>query len=212
MSDRFRFTIVMRPVEYFDRRTFWEYVIRMWQNGIVVGEEESPRRIAQVRFHAMEYAKRRIDELKTHKLFAILITKKHIEDGQARCGSNCAIAQALWHNQERMGLLRGDWDFCVVPYAAWVDADGITLGKRYGPEPEKAIPLRLWPEIVTPHNHGSYRMTLQEWAQDWDDWAESRYMSLADWREERGYTDGERPYRPSPCSFVLDLDAFTLTV
>jgi hypothetical protein len=41
-----------------------------------------------------------------------------------------------------------------------------------------------------------------------DDWYDSKYMSLKEWRERHGHQDGERPYRPGPTSFVLDLDAF----
>jgi hypothetical protein len=53
-----------------------------------------------------------------------------------------------------------------------------------------------------------YSESMVDWAMRWDEWAESRNMDLGDWREHHGYDDGERPCKPGPISFVLDLAAF----
>lgn len=206
MSDKITFSVQTPRYTYGDRKKFYQFRILMRCGGKVVGKEDGERRLHRERKTAVLAARQRIDVLKTRRLFAIEVTKKHIEDGEERNCDTCAVSQALWHNQNRMGLSRGDWNFRVEPYGAWVDFHGIVLRPKYHSGPETA--LGDLPDLVTSYRDGVYFESMMEWTMSWDDWAESRYMKIADWREMHGYEDGERPYRPSPCSFVLDLDAF----
>lgn len=209
MSDNLRFEIRTRTVTY--ERKFVEYDIRMLDLRGIVGFESGPSRETESRADAIKAARARIRVLKTHRLFAVRVTDKHIKDGEARNCFSCAISQALWHNQERMELSKYEYGFRVVPYACMVEADGLVLQQKYGDQGDLHIPEDELPDMVfegkgykrwrTPHE------SMVEWAMMFDDWGDSRYMSLSEWREERGYDDGERPYRPSPVSFVLDLDA-----
>jgi len=211
MSDNLRFEIRTRTVTYCDERKFVEYEILMCDLRGIVGFESGPRRETISRSDAIKAARARIRVLKAHRLFAIRITKKHIKDGEARNCFTCAISQALWHNQERMGLSKYEHSFRVVPYACMTEADGLVLQYKYGDKDDLHIPDDQLPDIVfegtgykrwrTPHEG------MIEWAMTFDDYGDSRYMSLSEWREDRGYDDGERPYPPSPGSFVLDLDA-----
>lgn len=99
----------------------------------------------------------------------------------------------------------------VSPYGAFGSARGLVLRSRED-DTEKNIPPGKLPLIVTSWIRsgvsGSYDDTMMEWAMMWDEWAESRHVSLAEWREYNGRDKDERPCRPSPCSFVLDLEAF----
>lgn len=210
MSDRLRFEIRTRTVEYGDKRKFVEYQILMFDLRGVVGLESGPSRETVDRADAIKAARTRIRTLKTHRLFAVRVTKKHIEDGEARNCSTCAISQALWHNQERMGLSKYEYSFRVAPYACMVEADGLVLNPKYGADGAVHIPEDQLPDMVLEGRGYKGRIpneSMVEWAMSFDEWGDSRYMSLSEWREERGYDDGERPYRPSPASFVLDLDA-----
>lgn len=209
-TDNLRFEIRTRTAVYGDKRKFVEYEILMLDLRGVVGFESGPSRETVNRAGAIKAARARIRILKTHRLFAVRVTKKHIDDGEARDCFNCAISQALWHNQERMGLSRYEYNFRVVPYACMVEADGLVLAPKYGDRDELHIPEDQLPDMALEGEGYKGRIpneSMVEWAMEFDDWGDSCYMSLSDWREERGYTDGERPYPPSPASFVLDLDA-----
>jgi hypothetical protein len=209
MSDPLRFEIRTQTVTYGDNRKFVEYRILMRDLQGVAGLESGPSRETVTRADAVKAARSRIRILKTHRLFAVRVTKQHIKDGEARDCYACAISQALWHNQERMGLSKYEYGFRVVPYACMVEADGLVLGRKYGGD-EVHLPEDQLPDMVLEGKGYKGRIpneSMVEWAMTFDDWGDSRCMSLKDWREERGYDDGERPYPPSPASFVLDLDA-----
>lgn len=216
MPDKIEFKVRTQAVEYGDRRKFAEYKIGFWHRGQLVGLESGQRRTATDRASAMKAAKARVAVLKTHRLFAIRVTRKHIADGEARNCDTCAIAQSLWHNQERMGFPKQEWSFEVSPYACFARARGIVLGKKYGADEPKAIPGGALPTVVfsgrdyrgSPDMHGE---SMIEWAMRWDDWAESRFISLGAWREKHSAEPDERPSRPGPSAFVLDLDAFQTT-
>lgn len=210
MSDNLRFEIRTHTVKYGDKQKFVEYQILMLDLRGVVGFEGGPARQTVNRTDAIKAARARIRILKSHRLFAVRVTQKHINDGDARNCFSCAISQALWHNQERMGLSKYEFGFRVVPYACMVEADGLVLEPKYSGEGALHIPDDELPDMVfegkgykghIPHEG------MIEWAMEFDDWGDSRGVSLSEWREERGYDDGERPYPPSPASFVLDLDA-----
>jgi len=205
-GDALRFAIRTHKIVY-GVAGFFEYEILMYQRGTIVGFEEGPRRTHATRARALKAARQRTRALRAHRLYVIPVKKKHIDDGVGRDCSACAIAQALWHSQERMGLPKYEWDFRVSPYACFVEADGITLAPRCGGETRR-LPVDLLPDLVVGQRDGrAARDGMVEWAQMFDEWEDSRCMTLADWREINGYCDGERPWRPTPASFVLDLDA-----
>lgn len=206
--DALVFKVTTRTPEYGDKKKFAEYKILMYQGAKLVGIEDGPRRETPRRADALKAARARIGELKAHRLFVIEVTKKHIADGEARNCQSCAISQALWQNQERMGFSKYEYGFEVCPYACFIAARGIVLGPKYADEDEIHIPEESLPEMVTgSRGKQIFHESMVEWAMAFDDWGDSRHMSLKEWREARGYDDGERPYRPSPASFVLDLDA-----
>ena len=204
-----RFKVRTVAITYGDDRTFREYRLLIYRGPKLVGYEEGPRRETATVSDCLRAARTRIQILKSHRLYAIKVTRKHISDGVGRDCRTCAISQALWHNQERMGFPKREYSFEVSPYAAFVEADGIRLRPEYGQEEEFHIPPEAMPDLVN-GRRGKYifNESMEEWAMRFDEWADSRYTSLTDWREEHGYDDGERPYRPGPSSFVLDLDAF----
>lgn len=210
MSDNFRFEIRTRTVTYGDDRKFVEYQILMLDSHGVAGFESGPSRETVNRADAVKAARARIRVLKTHRLFAVRVTKQHIKDGEARNCYRCAISQALWCNQDRMGLSKYDYDFRVAPYACMVEADGLVLAHKYNDDGDLHIPEDQLPDMVLEGRGYKGRVpneSMVDWAMEFDDWGDSRYMSLKEWREARGYDDGERPYPPPPASFVLDLDA-----
>jgi hypothetical protein len=204
------FRISGRMTEYGDKRRFFDYRILMIDDNRVVGAETGDRRSALSRADALKLARKRIAELRKRRLVPICVTRKHIEDGEARNCNSCAISQALWHSQEAMGFPKDEWNFEVSPYGCFVDPRGIVLAEKYGTV-TRHIPAAKMPDIVTSYKRKGkplvYFESMVEWTMQWDDWAESRYMSLHEWREKHGYDEGERPYKPTPCSFVLDLDA-----
>lgn len=205
------FGISTRTVKYGDNRSFVDYRIVMRRGRKVVGVEDGPSRESKTRTEALKLARRRVRELRSHKLFIINVTEKHIKDGEGRDCRTCPIAQALWHNQERMGLPKHDWSFEVSTYAAFAGARGIVLLHEWGDEKDKAIPTESLPMLAMPSRRartGFFTEEMIYWTMHFDDWDDAQYMSLKEWREARGYDDGERPFKPSPCSFVLDLDAF----
>lgn len=202
LGDKITFSVRIKSVTYGDDKTFPEYRIAMWKDGVMVGWEEGPRRLSQVRREVVAAARARIETLRSHRLFAVQITAQNIRDGEARSCYSCAIAQALWCNQDRMGLPRNFYDFRVSPYAAFADADGLEM-KRHDGE-SLFIPPDQLPDIVC----GEYQQSMVEWAEYFDEWKECRGIGLREWRQQHGYSDGETPCGVSPGCFVLDIDAF----
>lgn len=213
MSDQVTFRVRTRPVTYGDNRTFHEYSILMYARASLVGYEEGPRRTTESLEHCLKEARKRVRELRSHRLFVIRVTRQHITDGEARNCHTCAISQALWHNQERMGFEKSDFSFEVSPYGGiGADPRGIVLSHKWGEEEDRHIPADVLPDLVSGQRGKIiFNETMGNWAANFDEWAESRYMSLPEWRDLHGFEDGERPWRPSPASFVLDLDAFRPT-
>lgn len=207
-SDNLTFKTRIRQVEYGDKRTFFEYQILMMYRGKVAGIEEGPRRSAADRPSALKAARARISILRHRRLFVVRVTRKHISDGEARNCNTCAISQALWHNQERMGFPKVDFRFEVSTYGAFMAPRGIVIRERYGRDHLQLSADQIPDIAIGIFNGRPYSEGMAEWTMAWDDWAESRGISLAEWREQNGYVDGETPGRPGPCSFVLDLDAF----
>lgn len=209
-TEKLYFLARIKPVVYGDNKTFFEYRIEIFKGAQLVGIERGPRRETQARGDSLKAAHARIATLRSHRLFAVRVTRKNISDGDARNCSSCAIAQALWKNQERMGFNKHDFAFDVSPYGAWVEPRGIVLRKVYGYDLMR-LPADRLPDIAIEGRDGkAYSESMFEWAMRWDDWAESRGISVREWREERGLDSDERPSRPSPVSFVLDLDAMLL--
>lgn len=208
-TGRIRFSVRTRPMKYGDGETFFGFRIVMRSNGKAVGIEDGPRRLHKTRGECRIAGWDRIRVLKTHVLFIVPVSKKDIDDGQARSCHSCAIAQALWRNQERIGLEKWKFDFRVEPYGFSVDCDGITLEntQRFS-DPPIATGQDAMPDLVSEGSRGLYVESMYEWALNWDDWAESRDMSEEEWLEEHP-DDGGKPYRPVPCSFVLDLSEMT---
>lgn len=212
-TSRILFEVKTERHRYGDRRVFHDYLIVMSFRGRVVGVERGPSRTHKRPSQARQAARERVRLMQSHRLYVVRVTDKHIKDGDARSCHTCAIAQALWHNQERMGYPKGKWSFEVSPYGSIFSSPprGIVLGDYWGDGKLRHIPAREMPQVVTAAKRlpaRFYDESMYEWTMHWDDWAESRCMSLKDWREMHGYDDGERPSRPTPCSFVLDLDAF----
>lgn len=216
MTDKISFKVRTHTVEYGDKRRFVEHTIVFLHRGRTVGLEHGPRRATVSRPETMKAARARIAVLKTRRLFAIRITRKHISDGKARSCFSCAIAQALWHNQDRMGFPKSHYNFEVSPYAAFANARGIVREPTWrSGDDEKVvhIPADELPTLVfsgrdyrgRDDRHGE---SMLEWAMRFDDWAESRFMSLSAWREEHSAEPDERPWRPGRAAFVLDLDMF----
>lgn len=206
------FSFATKIHKYGDGNYFADFTISMYQGKRHVGIEHgnlnwsTPNRSA-----AITLARQRIKILRSHRLFVIPVTKKHIDDGQARDCSKCAIAQALYSSQERMGLDRFTYRFEVSPYGAWTESRGIVLNDIYSDDEQWRIPVEHLPLMLTNYRRegvaASYNEDMAQWAMAFDDWGESRDISLKEWREEYGHETDEWPNRPSPCTFVLDLDA-----
>ena len=212
MSDNnlLTFRISTRSVVYGDKRDFPEYRITMFSAGKPVGIEDGPRRTFLKRHEARRAANLRIRELLTHRLYVIPVTKKCIDDGEGRNCHTCAISQALWHNQDRMGFPKHEYSFEVAPYGAWIEPRGIVLSKTYYSDPELILEPDKMPDFVTgTRGETIFTESLTDWAMNFDDWYDSQFISLKEWRERYGYDNDARPYKPSPASFVLDLDAFS---
>lgn len=204
-TDSIVFKASIRLVKYGDGHSFAEYTVLMFHRDRLVGIENGPRRETILRSEATKSARKRIAILRTRRLFVVRVTRKHITNGEARNCNTCAIAQALWHNQERMGLDRREFSFEVSPYGAFTDPRGIVLRPSYGDGPELHVPVMELPKMaIGIFNKRPYSESMQEWAMAFDDWAEYRFMSASDWREERSE---DLPYRPNPCAFVFDADA-----
>jgi len=205
MGDDIKFKVLPSRIEYGDERKFWQYRIAMYRDGVLAGVEIGPRRTTETLGSMWSAAKARIALLKTHRLFAIPITADCIRRGEGHNCNTCAVSQALWENQERMGLPRGygKFNFRVESYGAFVDCRGIVL-ECHG-EPDKAIE-RV--EIATADNNGKpYSDSLEIWTMQFDEWFDFRTMAKVEWREKYDREKGDTAYRPAPASFVLDLDA-----
>lgn len=212
--------IFMEPIEFkisaktsaYDDGKFVQWRILMRSGGRLAGIEDGPTRLHRVRDDAVKDARKRVAVLKKQRLFVVPITKKNIDHGEARNCHSCAIAQALWQNQERMGLPRFDVNFRVSPYAAFAHSDGLVIEHKYGSKADEAIAPENLPLVVSEYRWKGktehYDECMVDWAMDFDDWAESQSMSLAEWRQRHGYKDGERPIKPGPACFVLNLDEF----
>lgn len=202
-GDKLQFSVRIRRAVYGDRRVFREYKIIMWQDMFrrPVGSEDGPRRVHKTYSSAHAAAQKRIAELHARELYAVHVTEKCIQDGEANSCNTCAIAQAIWHARERMGLEDGV-DFRIAPYACFADAEGIVLRDFYGGGEAKMADM---PDLVTSGRRGMWHDSMMEWAMSWDDWARKRFMSAKEWREETGEC---APSKPAPCSFVLDMTHF----
>lgn len=199
------------PQKYGDGKTFHEYRIAIRLGKRLVGCEVGPRRSTVTAKAGLSAARERIKVLQSHRLYAIRVTRKHIRDGEAHNCNTCALAQALWHNQERMGFSKYDFLFRVETYGWFSDTNGILLRPKYGPSEGLHIPVGELPlmtfQMKSDFRRGIATDGMAEWTMQWDEWAESRYMSLSEWREKHDHEPDERPMRPCPTSFVLDLDA-----
>lgn len=204
------FKVYTRSIVYGDKRTFINFNIGMFAGGKPVGIERGPQREFSTRGEALKAARRRIRELRTHNLFVIRVTRRHIAAGDGRNCNTCAIAQALWSNQERMGYPKHKFNFEVSPYGSFASPRGIVLSEKYSSDSGIAIEADCLPDVVLwqAENGRIWSDRLIHWAMNFDDWADARFMSLREWREKHGKESDERPYTPGPCSFVLDLDAF----
>jgi hypothetical protein len=203
------FKVRTRLVEYGDGNKFAEYRILFFKDGYVAGVEDGPRRETVARSDALKAARQRVAILKSHRLYAIQVTRKHIEDGEARSCNTCAVAQALWHNQDRMRLPRSQYRFALEPYGFFSSVRGIVLSRKFSSVDDQVLPVKLLPDLAPARTKENFHPeSMVEWAMQFDDWAESRGMSLKEWRSERGYQKDDYPCRPAPASFVLDLDAF----
>lgn len=205
IGDSLTFKVRPRRIEYGDGRKFWEYTIIMRSNGKLAGVEHGPRRSTPTLAGMWIAAKARVAVLQTHRLYAIEITKECIKRGEGHNCNTCAVAQALWDNQERMGLPKGEFNLRVESYGAFVDARGIVLQHRHSSDPDKAIEDV---SIASESDDGSvYGDSLEIWTMQFDEWFDFRTMARVEWREKHGREKGDTACRPSPASFVLDLDA-----
>lgn len=201
------FRVRVVRTEYGDRRSFYEYRIYFCRGRKIVGVEDGPRRSTALRVSALRAARARVGELKRHRLFIIQVTRQDIRHGEARSCDACAIAQALWRNQERMGFDRRDFSFSVSPYAFLRTARGIVIEPTRGYTTALQLPADQLPKMSygSPREQNPYPQDMEEWARMFDDWRESRVEGVAHWCERTGE---ERPLHPGTVSFVLDLDAF----
>lgn len=203
-TPKITFSVKATPTKYGDGRVFYNYRILMWSRGRIVGTETGPFRTHKTRAESRRAAWARVRELKTHDLFIIRVQEKDIAHGEAHSCTDCAIARALWRNMDRMGL-DGTWDRVrVTPYGALCDVEGIYV-KREGYERwEKSTGEDEMPDVVMQRD---YFEQMETWARHFDEWAELKFRTLAEWREEHGEEDDYRPWRPYPCRFVLDMTA-----
>lgn len=202
MSDDLAIRIRTRTVKYGDDKKFAEYRILFFKGARIVGAEDGPSRSTAARKDALKAGRARVAELKKQRLFVVRVTGKHIREGEERNCDTCAIAQALFQSQKRMGLDRNH-DFRVEPYG-WSER-GIVL--QHDGEPDKVLPnmpalISRWQSTQRdPHPE-----SMLEWTMRWDGWAEGRRETVTEYRARTG--NEEKDCRPSPASFVLNLDAF----
>lgn len=204
-GDAIAFEVETKPQKFGDGKTFHEYRVLMRFRGRLAGAKDGPRRAHRTARDARLAGERWVREISAHRLYAVRVTREDIRTGEARSCQSCAIAQALRRNQERMGFSQQCFDFKVSPYGFMDDVDGIALAKRYGCGDVLFTGEDGMPDVIQEYRGEFYIRSMEEWAREWDDWADSRTMSLAEWRESQGYDDGETPCKPSPCAFVLDV-------
>lgn len=210
ISDKLRFSVRVRPQPYGDGVTFHEYRILMWRDRRPVGSLDAPRREYRSRLEAFCAGRRKVAELRNHRLFAIDVTRTDIRHGEGRNCDTCPVAQALWRNQERMGLPRARFGFRVESYGAFVRTRGIVL-TQHGYDsngPDRFTGENDMPDVVFTHGRRVCVDSMMEYTQLFDERQDYESMGLKEWRENNGYDSSYGPpARAWPVSFVLDLDA-----
>lgn len=200
--DPLAFSVRTRSAKYGDNQTFHEFQILMRLNSRVVGSEAGPRRAHATASDARVAGAERVKVLRGHRLFAIDVTREDIENGEAHSCESCAIAQALFRNQKRMGFPKWSHTFRVAPYAGmFATAYGIALGTRMR-DSDLETGAEGMPDLVSASAGVSCMM---EWAMIFDEWADLQTMDISEWREAYGYSGDETPCKPWPVSFVLNL-------
>lgn len=204
-ADPIAFSVRVKPVTWGDNATFYQYRIVMRLSGRVVGFEEGPGRTCATHEDARRAGWARVRQLGACRLYAIDVTRKDISRGEAHSCEACAIAQALYRNQERMGFERREYDFRVAPYGGiGTEGYGIALC-RNGAE-DLLTGMDKMPDLVFPSKRTGFATEcMMEWAMLWDEWAARQTMSISDWRETYDRGEDETPCRPWPVSFVLNL-------
>lgn len=156
---------------------------------------------SSTRREAIRAAKVEIKRFNKRRLVAFHITKHDIENGEGRNSQTCAVAQSIWRVQEDLGYDRWDYDFEISTYGFMIDAKGIRVRRH---QDGKIFTIDAPPIVgAMKQEPGWYEESMEEWTMLYDDWEESRDMTAKEWREYKGEP---KPYKPSPCSFVLDLD------
>lgn len=207
--------------EAYDKTGFvWKITARAQIEGKtkVVGVWERDRFAPKITEAAAQAeAAEKLAALQSARLFVIHVNDWAIDEGQARDCHCCAIAQALWKKQrEAWGHDPFYYSFSVCPYNAWDTPEGINYGHNRGPftTGEANLPPEKLPLMV--YNYGTdekplhHTEPMEEWAQDFDDWAEYQHYTDEQYRQHIN-RDGERPTRPTEAFFVLNLDEFEIS-
>jgi hypothetical protein len=195
---------IIKPVTYGDGRKAFRWQVLFREKGEPVGITSVYRdrqcMECPTRREAAKAAKAEIERLKGRRLVAFHITKNDIENGEGHNPQTCAVAQSMWRVQEGLGYDHWNWSFEVDTYGAFRKPQGI-----------RAVSISPWevrtidpPPVISKCRTGWYEESMEEWTTQYDDWDDSRHMTAREWREETG-EDG-KPCKPSPGSFVLDLD------
>lgn len=122
----------------------------------------------------------------------IRVTRRDIKEGEGRSCTSCPVASAINRRLMELGF-DDDAYVWVEPYGGWFRSPvGIEI-RSYFHKPLATLPVSRLPEYV------------YEWAMNFDDWDDMRYMG---WRAYEKETGEFRPPRPYPFSFVLNLDEF----
>jgi hypothetical protein len=210
-ADPLRFSVRTRRVEYGDNRVFHDYRIVIWRGEDPVGALDGPDRTFRSPLEARAGARRRIEELRTHRLFAIDVTRKDLANGVGRSCETCAIAQALWRNQERMGFDRNEFNVMVEPYGGMFGPEcrGIVISPHAYDKPDMVTTVEAMPDVVFITHRGELGVdSMLEYTQLFDERQDYEDMGLEEWREHNGYDDSYgAPSKLWPVSFVLDLTA-----
>lgn len=137
-----------------------------------------------------------VRKLRTQRLFLVDVTKSDINNGNGRDCRSCAIARALNRVLPTIGYDTGGifghyaW---VSPYAFFADT-GIEI--RQSNNTILRLPVQRFPN------------QLIEWSMTFDDWTDSIFMTLKEWRKATSAEPGGRPVKPWPVKFLLNLDDF----
>jgi hypothetical protein len=122
----------------------------------------------------------------------IKVTQRDIKEGIGHDCVNCPIASAINRSLEALGFDEDVYAY-VEPYGMfWDKPVGIQIRSDFN-KPLATLPISKMPAGV------------YEWAANFDDWDDMRAMG---WRKYEKETGQERPFRPQPFSFVLNLDDF----